>query len=191
MTVYLIIYPEKIGDNIEKIQKYLSDKDYSKIFVIGNEEFKELGKKPGPEMYDLIHKDKRVEIMGCGTRENIGKVLGNHPHIPKIIIIKYKMAKEKKEVKKSRIQTAKEKAKAQAVKLKKEVKKAMSAAILAAFGFLMALVWRDVITEWVNKISEQSPVQGKLISALIVTLICVLGILIFTRLLREKEEEKK
>lgn len=64
-----------------------------------------------------------------------------------------------------------------------ELKKALSTAILAAFGFLMALVWRDVIVEWVELISQQSPVQGKLISALVVTLISVLGIMFFTKIL--------
>ena len=94
----------------------------------------------------------------------------------------------KKEEKKSRARIARERARAHARRLKIDMKKALSTAILAAFGFLMALVWRDVITEWVNKISETSPVQGKLISALIVTFICVMGILIFTRLLEDKNK---
>ncbi len=96
------------------------------------------------------------------------------------------MSTKKKLVKKSKKEIAKEKLKS----FRREMKKALSTAIVAAFGFLMALVWRDVITEWVNKVAEQSPIQGKLISALIVTIISVFGILIFTKILSEKVEEK-
>lgn len=95
---------------------------------------------------------------------------------------------QKEEVKKL---TRKEIAKKKIKSFRIEFKKALSTAIIAAFGFLMALVWRDVITEWVNKISETSPVQGKLISALIVTLISVLGIMIFTKILSDKTDKKK
>ena len=56
-----------------------------------------------------------------------------------------------------------------------EIKKSMNTAIVAAFGFLMALAWRDVITEYINEITSISPVQGKLISAIIITLIGVIG----------------
>jgi len=56
-----------------------------------------------------------------------------------------------------------------------EIKKSMNTAIVAAFGFLMALAWRDVITEYINELTSISPVQGKLISAIIITLIGVIG----------------
>ena len=81
----------------------------------------------------------------------------------------------------------KEKTKVKAKHLKKELRKAMSTALIAAFGFLMALVWRDVIQSGVDKISSTSPVQGQLVSATIVTIICVVGILIVTKYLKEKE----
>jgi len=93
--------------------------------------------------------------------------------------------------KKSRTQIAKDKARLQAKKFKRELKKAMSTAILAAFGFLIALVWKDVITEWVNQIAEKSPFSGKLFSAILVTLICVLGVMIITKLTEDKSEVKK
>ncbi len=82
-----------------------------------------------------------------------------------------------------RIKRSKEKAQ----RFNKELKKALYAALIAAFGFLIALVWRDLIQSWVNKIASASPIKGQLISALIVTIICVLGILIVTRCLKEKE----
>ncbi len=91
--------------------------------------------------------------------------------------------KKIKEKAKIRAQRAKEKAK----KFNMELKKALYTAFLAAFGFLIALVWRDVIQSWVDKISSTSPVQGQLVSAIIVTIICVVGILIVTKYLKEKE----
>ena len=91
--------------------------------------------------------------------------------------------KKIKEKAKIQAQRAKEKAK----NFNREVKKALYTAFLAAFGFLIALVWRDVIQSWVDKISSTSPVQGQLVSATIVTIICVVGILIVTKCLKEKE----
>ena len=101
------------------------------------------------------------------------------------------MTEEKTEVKKSRRQIAHEKAKSGVRKFKTEFNKAINTAIMAAFGFLIALVWKDVITEFVNGISEKSPVQGKLFSALIVTIICVLGIMILTKIFSEKKNDEK
>lgn len=83
--------------------------------------------------------------------------------------------------------TKRERAKASAKKFKLETSNAMNTAMIAAFGFLIALVWRDVITEAVNKVAEQSPVGGALISAAIVTLISVLGIIIVTKFFPKKE----
>jgi len=68
-----------------------------------------------------------------------------------------------------------------------EMKKALSTAILAAFAFLMALSWREYITEIIDSILQYSPAQGKLVSAVLVTVISVLGIVIVTRLLQVKE----
>jgi CDP-diglyceride synthetase len=54
---------------------------------------------------------------------------------------------------------------------------------------LIALVWKDVITELVNKVSNNATLAGTVVGALIVTVICVLGIMLISRLLKEKEEE--
>jgi hypothetical protein len=89
-----------------------------------------------------------------------------------------------------KVQTIHEKAKTGVKTFRKEFKKEMNTAIMAAFGFLIALVWKDVITEFVNNISEKSPIQGKLVSALIVTIICVLGIMLLSRMLKTEEEKK-
>lgn len=71
--------------------------------------------------------------------------------------------------------------------LKSEFRKTTSTAIVAAFGLLIALAWKDVITGFVEKITSVSPVQSNLISALIITFIAVLGIWITGRAFREKE----
>jgi hypothetical protein len=84
----------------------------------------------------------------------------------------------------------KKKAKSGFHEFRKEFKKALNTAIMAAFGFLIALVWKDVITNFVENLSERSPFKGALVSALLVTAICVLGIMILSRVLKDKEEKK-
>ena len=82
------------------------------------------------------------------------------------------------EIKKSHREKIREKILYTREKTKKfnlEIKKSMNTAIVAAFGFLMALAWRDVIIEYINELTSISPVQGKLISAIIITLIGVIG----------------
>jgi len=88
----------------------------------------------------------------------------------------------------SRREKLKLKTKASAKKFNSELKKAVNTAIVAGFGFIVALTWRDVIIEYVNDLTALSPVQGKLISAIIITIVSVVGILIATRLFSVKEE---
>ena len=90
------------------------------------------------------------------------------------------MSEEKKL---TRREILRQKAREHTRKFKNEFNKAINTAILAAFGFLVALVWKDVITEGVDKLAAYSPLQGKIISALIITLICVFGILFIAKLL--------
>ena len=86
-------------------------------------------------------------------------------------------------------QKLKLKAKASSKKFKKELKKSILTGIVAAFGFLMALTWKEVITEYVSKISRLSPLTGKVFEAITITLISVAGILIITHILSEKQNE--
>ncbi|HKL24396.1 MAG TPA: DUF5654 family protein [Candidatus Nanoarchaeia archaeon] len=72
--------------------------------------------------------------------------------------------------------------------IKSDFKKATSTAIVAALGLIIALAWRDVITDFVETLTRFSPIQGKLISAFIITIIGVLGIWITTKTLNEKNE---
>ncbi|MHA1678171.1 MAG: DUF5654 family protein [Promethearchaeota archaeon] len=76
-------------------------------------------------------------------------------------------------------------------KFRNELRKSLKTALIAAFGFLIALTWRDLIKSYVDKFSESAPLHGELISALIVTFICVLGVLIITGIFQEENENKK
>lgn len=67
-----------------------------------------------------------------------------------------------------------------------EVRKSISTAIIAAFGLLTALAWKDVISEFVNTLMGSSPVQGLLINAIIITIISVVAIMLITKFLAEK-----
>jgi len=84
----------------------------------------------------------------------------------------------------------KEKAKEATKKFQKEFRKSVSESIIAAFGLLIALSWKELITELVNKISSATPVKGKLISTIIVTIICVLGILIVSRWAQKTDKKE-
>jgi hypothetical protein len=97
----------------------------------------------------------------------------------------------KKEIEKEKLIALKEKAKKHAGEFKKEFKKEMNTAILAAFGFLIALVWKDVITSVVDNITKEAHVSNAIVSAIIVTIICVFGIMFSSRLLKNKEENEK
>lgn len=88
------------------------------------------------------------------------------------------MEKNKPEAELTKRQKLKLKAKESASKFRKELKKSTITAIIAAFSFLIALTWKDVITEWVMKISEANPFKNSLISAAIITVISVIGIVI-------------
>ncbi|MBI2129491.1 hypothetical protein HYU07_04580 [Candidatus Woesearchaeota archaeon] len=67
-----------------------------------------------------------------------------------------------------------------------EVRKNIAIAISAAFAFILALYWKDLITEGVNKVLDYLKLSGnsfyfRVFVALIVTLICVFGIIIITK----------
>ena len=70
--------------------------------------------------------------------------------------------------------------------VKIEAKKKASIAISAAFAFVIALVWRDAIKEAIDKILENLGMTGSayiynIIAAVIVTVICVIGIMFISR----------
>jgi len=59
---------------------------------------------------------------------------------------------------------------------------------MAAFGLIIALAWKDVITDLISKI-EFVKSYGLLITAVILTIICVFGILLVSKW--SKSEENK
>ena len=79
-----------------------------------------------------------------------------------------------------------------AERFKKEAKKNIITAVMAAFGFLIALVWRDAIKESVNDIIKLFSIEGSgaiilYITATLTTIICVIGIIIFSRWSEKKD----
>jgi hypothetical protein len=70
---------------------------------------------------------------------------------------------------------------------KQEFKQQTGTAIITAFSLLIALAWKDVITEFVKKINFA---QGLIYSAIVVTIICVVGIIIVNFWAKPKEERK-
>ena|SRR3989344_761780 len=89
------------------------------------------------------------------------------------------------------IQTAKEKAKNSTKKFKQEFKKTSGGAIIGAIGLIVALAWKDVVDQYFLKFKDV--LQGKVVSALIITVISVVAIMIITKIMQEplKEPEKK
>ena len=73
----------------------------------------------------------------------------------------------------------------------KEIKTTIAIAIGGAFGFIIALIWRDVIMGLlnaaginINQITPNTPVLDIviiIIVAFVVTIICVLGIIYITK----------
>jgi len=70
----------------------------------------------------------------------------------------------------------------------KEIKSTMATAIAGAFGFIIALIWRDIIIGLlnmaglnVNKFSDPINAVMAMISAIIITVICVLGIIYISK----------
>ena len=67
-----------------------------------------------------------------------------------------------------------------------EAKKILSTGLVTGLSLLIALTWKDVIEEYVKGVlSALSPVQGALITAIAITLVGVIGILIITSLFKQ------
>ncbi len=90
-----------------------------------------------------------------------------------------------------------EKFKKEAIEVRREFRRNMVTAITAAFAFVIALQWKDVITDGINYLIMFSGLpQGqafgfKVVSAIAVTFIAVLGVLLTTRFLARKSENGK
>lgn len=67
-------------------------------------------------------------------------------------------------------------------KFTKEFAGIFKTAIATAVGLITAFAWRDVLTESVDKITTLSPIQGKLINAIIITIFSAVIIFAITKL---------
>jgi biotin transporter BioY len=70
----------------------------------------------------------------------------------------------------------------------KEIKSTIAVAIAAAFGFIIALIWKDVIVGLINMtgLSVNAPTDTNsavvaVVTALVLTIICVLGIVYISK----------
>lgn len=95
---------------------------------------------------------------------------------------------EKKEVAKEIKKKMAEKLKLHATGLKDEFKKQTSTAIIAAFGLIIALSWKDVINDAISKI-EFIKNYGLLITAVILTILSVIGILLMSKWAKSGEKK--
>lgn len=71
---------------------------------------------------------------------------------------------------------------------RQEFKQQTATAIITAFSLLIALAWKDVITNLVQRINFA---QGILFSAIVVTIFSVFGIIIVNYWAKPKDEVKK
>jgi putative phosphotransacetylase len=145
-----------------------------------------LGIKAPVRISGNIKDAPKIKIKGKKGTANVPVIVAKrHIHLSDKEAKKYKL-NDKQILKNNKMK----KIKKSAQEFKEEFRKALNTGIVAAFGFLIALVWRDLITEYVENLTKLSPIQGKLYSAIIITIIAVVGILIVTKLTKPKDEKK-
>jgi len=93
----------------------------------------------------------------------------------------------------SRVKKELREVKQTAEKFKKEVRGQIATAITAAFAFTVALFWKDAITAGIDDLLASLGITGtgyiyKIISAIIVTIIAVLGIWYFSKWSQKETE---
>ena len=71
----------------------------------------------------------------------------------------------------------------------REFRKATVTALVAAFGFVAAFSWKDVVTEYFSIISIADPLYGKILTAIIVTFFSVIAIIVLTKFMPVESEE--
>ncbi len=83
-----------------------------------------------------------------------------------------------------------------AKRFQNDIRKHMATAIAAGFAFVMALVWRDAIQAGIDRILDKLGIEGsgyiyKIIVAVFVTVVCVVGLRFVARWSeKEKNPEK-
>jgi hypothetical protein len=91
---------------------------------------------------------------------------------------------------------AHEKVISRASALRSEYKKQVSTAIITAFGLVIALAWKDVVTALLPSITtpyllEKYPLIASLYTALVITGIAVIGILLISNWSKPKENANR
>ncbi|MBT3304699.1 hypothetical protein HN592_05415 [Candidatus Woesearchaeota archaeon] len=94
--------------------------------------------------------------------------------------------KVKKRSKKKCMSLKETKAYQHTLELKKNLRAHSVTALVAAFGFVIALYWRDIINEGVQKIIAATNLTGggfiiKIVAAILVTVVCIFGIFIVSK----------
>jgi len=102
--------------------------------------------------------------------------------------------REKKEIRNEVAKAAHKKAVEKAEEIKREYKKQTYTAIITAFGLILAFVWKDVITALMPSITTPSllakfPVLSSIYTALIITGLAVIGIVIVSNWAKSPEEK--
>ncbi|MEK6890039.1 MAG: DUF5654 family protein [Nanoarchaeota archaeon] len=81
-------------------------------------------------------------------------------------------------------------AKNKALFLKSEFRGQASTAIITAFGLVIALAWKDVITDFISKINPFTN-SSLFLSAIIITIVSVIGISLVSRWFNHPEKDAK
>ncbi len=72
-----------------------------------------------------------------------------------------------------------------------EIKKQTLTLMVAALGFVAALVWKDAISAWLKPLYDSAEgATGLTIAAIVVTMVVIVVTIILTKILGAKEEEK-
>ncbi len=75
-------------------------------------------------------------------------------------------------------------------KLMSEIRKQTLTLLVAAMGFVAALIWRDAISVWLAPLyADSSGATGLTIAALIVTVVVVIITVVLTKLLGSDEDK--
>jgi len=68
-----------------------------------------------------------------------------------------------------------------------KLKEIIATGMTTALGLIIALSWKDVLTEYFDKLASVSPVQGTFITAIIITLLSAIALLIISTLVADKK----
>ena len=72
-----------------------------------------------------------------------------------------------------------------------EIRKQTLTLMVAALGFVAALVWKDAISAWLAPLYESGEgATGLTVAALVVTIVVVIVTIVLTKVLGDKEKKK-